>query len=300
MVALRADDTSLLFSGDLGRPGDPLLPPAAIVRQTDYLIVESTYGDRIHPPIDPMDQLAAAVQRTAERGGVLLIPAFAVGRTQMLLYLLYRLKQAGRIPDLPIFVDSPMAASAIEIFQQHPEEHSLGAAECRAVCAVARATESVEESKEIGRMRYPRVIISASGMATGGRVLHHLKSLAPDPRNTILFVGYQAVGTRGGAMVAGARSIKIHGHYIAVHAQVEVLENLSAHADSAEIVAWLRQFETPPRETFITHGEPAASDVLRLRIEETLKWPCRVPDYRDTVELGGGTRSLPRHEPSHR
>src|SRR5690606_6664838 len=166
---------SVLFSGDLGRPVDPLLPPPALVREADYLLVESTYGDRQHEPVDPLDQLEATIRRTGERGGVVLIPAFAVGRTQTLLYLLYRLKQERRIPDLPIFVDSPMAASAIRIFRDHPEEHGLSAAECEAVCAVARATESVEESKEIDWMRFPRVIVSASGMATGGRVLHHLK-----------------------------------------------------------------------------------------------------------------------------
>src|SRR5690606_29607349 len=201
MISLRGDGISVLFSGDLGRSVDPLLPPPAEVREADYLLVESTYGDRRHEPVDPLDQLEAAIRRTSDRGGVVLIPAFAVGRTQTLLYLIHRLKQERRIPDLPIFVDSPMAASAIRIFQEHPEEHGLSAAECEAVCGVARATESVEESKEIDRMRYPRIIISASGMATGGRVLHHLKALASDARNTVLFTGHQAVGTRGAAMI---------------------------------------------------------------------------------------------------
>jgi metallo-beta-lactamase family protein len=178
-----------------------------------------------------------------------------------------------------------MAASAIRIFQEHPEEHRLTPAECDAVCAVARAVESVEESKAIDRMRYPRVIISASGMATGGRVLHHLKAFAPDPRNTVLFVGYQAAGTRGAAMLGGAKSIKIHGQYVPVHAEVGVLENLSAHADYAEILDWLRRFGKAPGETFIVHGEPVAADALRLRIEETLGWRCRVPEYRERAVL---------------
>src|SRR5690606_25197203 len=160
MVWLHGEHTSILFSGDLGRPSDPLLPPPALVREADYLLVESTYGDRTHNPVDPLDQLEVVIRETAERGGVVLIPAFAVGRTQTLLYLLYRLKRANRIPDLPVFVDSPMAASAIRIFQRHPEEHGLSAAECEEVCSVARATESVEESKELTRMRYPRIIIS--------------------------------------------------------------------------------------------------------------------------------------------
>jgi metallo-beta-lactamase family protein len=287
MISLRGDGTTVLFSGDLGRPHDPLLPPPAVIREADYLLVESTYGDRHHEPVDPLDQLEAAIRRTSKRGGVVLIPAFAVGRTQTLLYLLYRLKQEGRIPDLPIFVDSPMAASAIRIFQEHPDEHSLSPADCEAVCGVARAVESVEESKEIGRMRYPRVIISASGMATGGRVLHHLKAFAPDARNTILFVGHQAVGTRGAAMLGGAKSIKIHGQYVSVHAELGVLDNLSAHADADEILDWLHHFERSPRTTFIVHGEPAAADALRLRIEETLRWNVRVPDYRERAALAG-------------
>lgn len=287
MALLRHGEVSALFSGDLGRPSDPLLPPPATVRQADYLTVESTYGDRSHAEVDPLTELEAVIRRTSERGGVVLIPAFAVGRTQTLLYLLYRLRKENRIPDIPIFVDSPMAASAIEIFRSHPSQHRLSAAESDAVCGVARATESVEESKEIGRMRYPRVIISASGMATGGRVLHHLKSMAPDPRNTILFVGHQAAGTRGAAMVGGARAIKIHGHYVSVHAEVAVLDSLSAHADAEEIVAWLGNFAAPPRTTFVTHGEPAAADALRLRIEERLGWEVRVPEHGETVELRG-------------
>lgn len=287
MVSMQGPDATVHFSGDLGRSVDPLLPPPAIVRGSDYLLVESTYGDRTHPAADPLDQLEAVVRRTVDRGGVVLIPAFAVGRTQSLLYLLYLLKQARRIPDVPIFVDSPMAASAIRIFQRHPDYHGLSAQVCEAVCAVATATETVEESKEIGRMRYPRVIISASGMATGGRVLHHLKAIAPDPRNTVLFVGHQAVGTRGAQMVGGARQVKVHGHYIRVDAEVDVLENLSAHADAHEIIDWLHHFERPPRQTYITHGEPAAADALRLRIQETFGWEARVPEDGETVALAG-------------
>ena len=289
MILLRVGDTTVLFSGDLGRPHDPLLPPPAVVRQADHLVVESTYGDRRHEPVDPLDQLEEVIRRTSSRGGVVLIPAFAVGRTQSLLYLLYRLKQEQRMPDIPIYVDSPMAASAIEIFRRHPLEHGLSAAECDAVCDVAKATESVEESKEIGRMRFPRVIISASGMATGGRVLHHLKAFAPDARNTILFVGHQAVGTRGALMVAGARTVKMHGKHVPIHADVHVLDNLSAHADYAEILDWLRHFEAAPRQTFITHGEPEAAEALKSRIEEALGWHCHVPVHAESAALDGKT-----------
>ncbi|MEX2569969.1 MAG: MBL fold metallo-hydrolase, partial [Gemmatimonadota bacterium] len=262
-----------------------LLPPPAIVRDADYLLVESTYGDRVHEPVDPMAQLAAVIRRTADRGGVLLIPSFAVGRTQTLLYLLHRLKTDRSIPDLPIFVDSPMAAAAIRIFKENPDHHDLTAAQCEAVCEVAEAVESVEQSRAITHMRYPQVIISASGMATGGRVVHHLKALASDARNTILFTGHQAVGTRGAALVGGAKSVKIHGQYVAVHAEVDVLDNLSAHADAVEILDWLHHFDSAPRTTFITHGEPVAADALRLRIEESLSWRCVVPEHGESAVL---------------
>ena len=285
MVDMQVGDTSILFSGDLGRPRDPLLPAPSVVKRADYLIIESTYGDRLHGDVDPLDQLEEVIVRTSGRGGTVVIPAFAVGRTQTLLYLLYKLRQAGRIPDIPIFVDSPMAASAIQIFRRHPLDHRLTAEECEAVCNVAKATESVEESKAIDRMHYPRVIISASGMATGGRVLHHLKVLAPDPRNTIVFVGHQAVGTRGALMLEGAPTVKIHGEHVPIRADVVALENLSAHADYSEMLDWLRNFEEPPRRTFITHGEESAALALKARIEETLGWKCSVPAYNEIVKL---------------
>jgi metallo-beta-lactamase family protein len=286
MVELRERGVSLLFSGDLGRPSDPLLPPPARIPGTDHLVVESTYGNRTHSPEDPLDELAGLIQRTATRGGSVLIPSFAVGRAQTLLYLLHRLKEAGRIPWLPVYLDSPMASSATEIFRRHPEAHRLSAAECDAAFRVAVAVESVAESREVDAMRYPRIVISASGMATGGRVLHHLKAMAPDSRNTILFAGFQAAGTRGAAMVAGADSVKIHGAHVPVRAEVDALDGLSAHADADELVAWLDGFERPPRETFVTHGEPVAADALRRRIEERLRWPCRVPESRERVALG--------------
>lgn len=194
-------------------------------------------------------------------------------------------------------------ASAIDIFRSHPAEHRLSPAECDAVCRVARAVESVEESKEIDRMRMPRIVISASGTATGGRVLHHLKAMAPDARNTIVFVGHQAVGTRGGAMTNGARAVKIHGHYIPVHAEVTVLDNLSAHADATEILDWLHHFEEAPRETFIVHGEPEVADALRLRIEDSLGWNVRVSEHGETVSLEAEPANRPgsaSHRTPHR
>ncbi|HEX7240267.1 MAG TPA: MBL fold metallo-hydrolase [Longimicrobiaceae bacterium] len=285
-VTLTDGDTTLAFSGDLGRLHDPLLPPPAPLPGADHLVVESTYGDRLHAPDDPEDELAETIRRTAARGGVVLIPAFAVGRAQAILLHVHRLRAGGRIPDIPVYLDSPMAAQATRVFQAHARELRLSPAECEAVCRTAETTESVEESKRIDRMQVPRVVISASGMATGGRVLHHLKVFAPDPANTVLFAGYQAAGTRGADMVAGARSVKIHGQNVPVRAEVAMLDNVSAHADYAEILEWLGWMERPPRSVFVTHGEPVASDALRRRIQDRFGWDCRVPEHRERVDLG--------------
>jgi metallo-beta-lactamase family protein len=286
-LRLASSKGTLLFSGDLGRPGDPIMKIPAPIGSTDYLIVESTYGDRRHDPEDPGEALAAVINRTASRGGSVLIPAFAVGRAQTLLYHLWKLKDAHKIPDLPVFLDSPMAQDFGDLFRQHRKDHRLTVGECRAVCGTARYTRTPEESQAIARSKVPAVIISASGMATGGRVLHHLKVIAPDRVNTILFAGFQAAGTRGAAMIAGARQIKIHGGYVAVNADVQNLDMLSAHADSEEILSWLGTATKSPERTFITHGEPVAADSLRHRIEEELHWDCIVPMYGDkeTIRL---------------
>jgi metallo-beta-lactamase family protein len=286
MLRFEQDGRSLVFSGDLGRPGDPVMRDPETIATADHLVVESTYGDRLHDKADPAELLAQVIRRTAARGGTVVIPAFAVGRAQILLYHLHRLKAAHRIPDLPIFLDSPMAISAGDIFLKFRRDHRLSEAECRAVHEVARATRTVDDSKAIDASRVPAIIVSASGMATGGRVLHHLEVFAPDERNTVLFTGFQAAGTRGAAMLGGAREIKIHGGYVPVRAEVVALDMLSAHADADEILGWLRRFERPPELTFITHGEPAAADTLRRRIEQELHWAARVPAYRDEAELG--------------
>jgi metallo-beta-lactamase family protein len=285
IVELSCGDTKVVFSGDLGRPHSAIVIDPTRVHETDYLLVESTYGNRKHEARDPEDMLEEIIKRTAGRGGTLLIPSFAVGRSQLLMYHLHRLKQAKRIPDLPVFLDSPMAIEASELFVKHADEEKLSASQARAVCSVARFVTSVEESKALDHNRTPKIIISASGMATGGRVLHHLKVFAPDPRNTILFAGFQAGGTRGDAMTRGTEAVKIHGSYVPIRAEVDNLHMLSAHADADEIMAWLRNFEKPPKRTFITHGEPAAADALRHRIAEELGWACTVPEYRDTAEL---------------
>jgi metallo-beta-lactamase family protein len=284
-VRIRWVGITTVFSGDIGRYNDPIMVDPVPFDRADYLLVESTYGNRLHAKVDAADTLAGTVEATVARGGTVVIPAFAVGRAQSLLFHFQRLKSAGRLSNIPIFLDSPMADDAGDVFRKHFESHKLSEAECRQVCAVAHYVRSVEESKALTTNPMPKIIVSASGMATGGRVLHHLKRYAPDPRSTILFAGFQAGGTRGAAMLAGAESIKMHGEYVPVRAQVGNLDMLSAHADADELLRWLRGFEEPPRMTFVTHGEPVAADALRHRIEEELKWPCLVPDHGQRVDL---------------
>ena len=274
-----------VFSGDLGRYDDPVMVDPISVERADYLLVESTYGDRRHDKRDPADALAEIVGGTIARGGTVIIPAFAVGRVQTLLFHFHQLKLKGSLSNVPVFLDSPMAEDASEIFCRDTEDLKLSEAECRRACAVAHYTRDVEESKALTANPVPKVIISASGMATGGRVLHHLKRYAPDPKNTILFAGFQAGGTRGAAMLSGVESVKIHGEYVPVRAQVRNLDMLSAHADADEIMRWLGGFKAAPRMTFVIHGEASASDALRHRIEEELRWPCMVPDHGQRVEL---------------
>jgi metallo-beta-lactamase family protein len=284
-VRMRHGGQTLLFTGDLGRPNDLIMVAPTVVDRADYLVVESTYGDRRHDSTDPQERLAEIINRTVKRGGAVIVPAFAVGRAQTLMYLIHLLKAAQAIPDIPVFLNSPMAVDATRLYHKHRGEHRLTPAQCDAMCAAAKVVNSVEESKALNTRQGPMIIISASGMATGGRVVHHLKAFAPDPRNTILFVGFQAGGTRGAAMLNGAETIKIHGEYVPVRAEVASIDNFSAHADYAEILGWLEHFEAPPRQTFVTHGEPKAADALRHHIEENLGWHTTVPDYLETVQL---------------
>jgi metallo-beta-lactamase family protein len=276
---------SVVFSGDLGRYDDAIMVDPSQVRDADYLVVESTYGNRRHDRRDPSEILGDIINQTVGRGGTVVIPAFAVGRAQSLLFHLERLKATGRLGNVPVFLDSPMAIDASEMLCRYLEDHKLAPDQCKRACGVARYVREVQESKSLTVDPMPKIIISASGMATGGRVLHHLKRYAPDPNSTILFTGFQAAGTRGAAMVGGAESIKIHGDHVPVRARVENLSMLSAHADCDEIMRWLKGFERPPKMTFVTHGEPSASDTLRHRIKEELGWECMVPEQMQRVDL---------------
>jgi metallo-beta-lactamase family protein len=286
IVTLNAHGRRIVFSGDLGRPGDPVMRPPERIAAADTLVVESTYGNRRHEASDPAAELGSIVNDVAARGGTVVIPSFAVGRAQALLHYLGVLKSSGAIPAaLPIYLDSPMARDVTSVYLSHPDEHRLTPDECRGLGRVATFVETPEQSRRLDESSWPKVIVAGSGMATGGRVLHHLERFAPDPRSAIVLAGFQAGGTRGAALAAGADEIKIHGGFVRVRAKVHMLGNLSAHADQAELIDWLRGFASPPGQVFVTHGEPDAADALRRRIAETLGWSARVPEHLESVEL---------------
>ena len=293
----------IVFSGDLGRYDAMILRDPTPVEYADYLLVESTYGNRRHAPDESVDTLASIINETAKRGGMLVIPSFAVGRTQTLLYLLRDMRLRGVIPDLPIFVDSPMAQRVTDVFCRHIEVFDEEArsvfqktGKCPILSPNLQFVHSREESQKINNMRFPAIILSASGMATGGRILHHLKYRLPDPRNTILFVGYQSVGTRGQMLRDGAREIKIHGEMVPVRAQIRNIEVFSGHADSTEIMRWLRLFKRPPKMTFIVHGEDDSRRALAEEIGRSLGWKTHIPEYlEEPVTSTYETRSLYPH-----
>ncbi len=285
LVRIQSEGKSILFTGDLGRMNEPVMRAPTPVQQTDYLVTESTYGDRLHEKDHPKDILKRIIDKTYQRGGSVIIPAFAVGRTQAILYYLSELKKENLLPDIPIFLDSPMAINATNILSKHREDLRLTKTECEELCKIATYVRSAEESIQIDSTKEPKIIISASGMASGGRILFHLRAYAPDARNTILFTGFQAVGTRGADMLNGIKQIKIHGDLIPVNAEIAEIRSTSAHADYGEILQWLKYFDKPPIKTFITHGEPVAALSLKNKIEAELGWPCVVPLYNQTEQL---------------
>ncbi|MGO8813409.1 MAG: MBL fold metallo-hydrolase RNA specificity domain-containing protein [Terriglobia bacterium] len=293
-VTVRENGTTkkILFSGDLGRFPQLVIPEPAVPEDGfDYMLLESTYGDRLHPKEDVGARLTSIIEATASRGGTVVIPAFAVGRTQEILFLLRELIEEKKLYSLPIHVDSPMAIDVTHLYEKHQEDHSLelDAMEEKGIKPFSPPNlhfdRTVDHSKQLNDARYPMVIISASGMATGGRVVHHLERCLPDHRNTILFVGFQAAGTRGQAIQSGAKTVKMYGHDVHVQARIESIENLSAHADYGEILAWLKRFSKAPGRTFLVHGEPRASEALRQRIAQELHWDVTVPTYLERVTL---------------
>lgn len=286
-VTLKSPQTTVVFSGDLGRPNDTIMNPPSVIANADYLLIESTYGDRKHDSKDPMARFEDIINRTTKRHGAVIIPAFSVGRSQSLLWAIHLLKEKKRIENIPVYLNSPMSISAMGIYCDHQSEHRLTKEQCHSMCNVAQYVRTPEESKSLNNKKGPMIIISASGMATGGRVLHHLKQFAPDSKNTILFAGYQAMGTRGDSLLRGAKTIKIHGQEVQVNAEVDVLGAFSAHADQDEIIGWLKKFSAAPKMTFITHGEPKSAKGLQERISSELGWPTRIPEYLEEAELNG-------------
>lgn len=281
----------IFFSGDLGRPHQPILRSPVQAFNVDYLILESTYGNRLHSEKSPKEELAQVINQTITYGGVLVIPSFAVGRTQSLLYIIRELENENRIPILPIYVDSPMAIDATEIFTNHKGDYDYESKilELKGIKVMQpknlKICRSREESIKINNIQSKAIIISASGMLAGGRILHHLAKRLPDKKNTILFIGYQAEGTRGRAIINGNPSIKIHGQQIPVNARIESISSFSAHADYQEILSWLMGFNHPPKITFLVHGEPEASLELKKHIEKALKWKVIRPQYQDSYNL---------------
>jgi len=285
-VTLAAGRERVVYSGDIGRQHDLLLPPPERIARADVLLVEATYGDRLHPKDDVQVALGQIVRRTVRRGGSVLLPAFAVGRAQALLLVLQRLRRAGDIPpSLPIFLDSPMAIAATEVTLRHRKLLAVPRREIDSLTDGVRMVETAAQSQRLARSRYPAVIISASGMATGGRVLHHLRAMAPDARHHIVFPGFQVAGTRGARLVAGEREVKIFGEMVPVRAEVSHLEGFSGHADTDELMQWLRGFERAPRHTFVVHGDPDATDRLRFRIGNELGWKASVPPHAQTLDV---------------
>ncbi len=280
------DGRRLLFSGDLGREHDLLLPPPEPPPAADVLLVESTYGNREHPVEDVEATLEHVINTTAARGGSVLMPTFAIGRAQALLLVLQRLRRAGRIPrQMPIVLDSPMAVEATELYRRHAALLRLPRREALALSDEIRLVSAAAQSQRLAGSRMPMVLLSASGMATGGRVLHHLKRLLPDPRHHVLFAGFQAGGTRGARLVNGEPEVKIHGEMVPVRATISQLEGLSGHADRHEILAWLGQMPQAPAQSFVVHGEPTAADTLRVAIQNRLGWRVRVPQHGELVEV---------------
>ena len=273
------------FTGDLGRPNDPLMNGPEPFTGSDVLIAESTYGDRAHPQIDPEAELAEAIRPVLERGGVVVIPAFAVGRTQALMLHVWRLIDRGEIARVPVYVNSPMASSATRMYSEHREEHRINIEEFRDMYDVAHMVRTVDDSKALNERHGPMIIIAASGMMTGGRVLHHLLKFGTDPNNAILISGYQAVGTRGRLLADGADSLRIFGRDVPIRAEVIHIESMSAHADADQMIAWMRGAPSAPNMTYVTHGEPNASDRLRFRVADELHWPVRAPRMGETIDL---------------
>lgn len=284
-VLIEADNTSILFSGDLGRYHDLLLDPPAHPPVADYIVMESTYGNKLHTDINPIEAMKELISSTVEKESVLLIASFALGRAQTLLYTIYKVFEQYPNLKIPVYVNSPMAESITRISQQFISEHKLDKETLNKIYGIATFVADVNESKELNKKSGPMIIISASGMLTGGRILHHLQAFGNDSSNTIVLAGFQAAGTRGAALARGERSIKFFGYYHDIEADVKLFDFLSAHADQSELLSWLKSAVTKPKKVFLSHGEPEAADTLRRKIEEELNLPAKVAEDGEEVLL---------------
>lgn len=284
-VTLEHQGKRITFSGDLGRQHDPVMLAPSPPAESDWIVTESTYGDRAHPTETLKEELGEVLRRVASRGGVVVIPAFAVGRAQLLLRIVAQLQSTGQVPTVPVYLNSPMATGVTDLYRRYPDLHRIDSAGLNELERMTRVVSSAEGSKALNRRKGPMVIVSASGMITGGRVLHHLIAFAPDPKNAIILCGFQAGGTRGAAIAAGASTVRIYGQDVPIRAEVVQLSAASAHADAGEIIAWLRQAPRQPRGIFVTHGEPDAADALRVRIQRELGWTAHVPEYLEYADL---------------
>lgn len=277
--------SKLSFSGDLGGPNQLIMKGPSYLKQTDYLVLESTYGDRLHEEGDPIGMLGDIINEAVAHSGMVLIPAFAVGRTQTLLYCLYQLKQKKIIPDIPVFLDSPMAISVTELFCDFKEDYTLPTDLCHEILSSATFTPRVEDSKHLDNLKGSAIIIAGSGMMEGGRMLHHLKNYISDPKCTLVLVGYQAEGTRGSDLFGGAKEIKLFGNTYEVHAKIKTVDLFSAHADYNEILEWLSHFEHGPKKVFLTHGELESAQSLKQKIEQRFGWKVVIPKYQESFDL---------------
>ena len=287
-VELALDGRRLLVSGDLGGYDCAVMrPPAPITAGMDHIVVECTYGGRVQDPTPIPDQLVRHIRPVLDRKGVVVIPAFAIGRTTVLLYHLRRLEASGGLPEVPVFVDSPMATDAVEVYRRFAHEHNIGADVLEGSIRLrqTRLVRTSEESKSLNRMDGPAIILSASGMATGGRILHHLKNRLPDADNLVLLAGHQAEGTRGRSLLDGAASVKIHGEEVPVRARVAAVQGISAHGDSNELLRWLSTAPNPPKRVFLMHGEASQLQAMAERVERELGWGCRIPAHLERASL---------------
>jgi metallo-beta-lactamase family protein len=283
-IELKIEDKIIVFSGDIGRKEDLLLHPPQKPEAADVLFIESTYGDREHPD-NSEEQLIQIINNASLKHGTIIIPSFAVERTQLLMLLLWKLRRKGAIPDIPIYMDSPMGSNVLDVFLHHDKWHKLSHAQCNEMCQDIKLTENIQETIKLASSRHPKIVIAGSGMASGGRVLTWLQQYLGDPSATVLLAGYQAVGTRGRQLLEGASEIKLFGKFYPVKATIKNIEGLSAHADRNELIDWMNRIKTKPERIFIVHGEPQSADALRVKIKDVYGWDSEIPGLNDLATV---------------